>query len=91
MEEFMKSSRELQESRQILIDEYLTEQQKIRDEEIYWEDVHYAAAKIQAVWRGYMVRHRLGHYRNVFDRIKVKKKKGKKGKKEKKGKKPKKK
>lgn len=85
LEKFMEDSRELQATRQITIDEYLAEQQVVKDEKYYWETVHKCATKIQALWRGYMVRHRIGRYRHVFDKnALMKKKKGAKGKKGKK-------
>lgn len=61
--------------RQITVDEFLAEEQKVKDEEIYWETVNRVAAKIQAVWRGYMVRHRLGRYNYLFEKYRLRRKK----------------
>ncbi|KAJ8670106.1 hypothetical protein QAD02_001365 [Eretmocerus hayati] len=83
--EFMEKSRELQAERHVLVGAYLDEQKRIEDEIKYTAAVNRAATLIQAIWKGYMVRHRLGPYADwaniVRKKSKKSKKKGKKGKK----------
>lgn len=72
----------LQEERQKLINQYLAEEDNLKMDEEYKRAVNKAAVLIQSLWKGYMVRHRLGRYKRVFETLKNKrKKKGKKRKK----------
>lgn len=74
----MQESRNLQKERQIFIDAYIEEQEKIKSEMDYWDAVNSAATLIQAVWRGYMVRHELGPFVGLKKKVGRKPKKSKK-------------
>ncbi|XP_032452821.1 uncharacterized protein LOC103318122 isoform X1 [Nasonia vitripennis] len=78
MKEFMQESRILQKERQIFIDAYVEEQEKIKSEMDYVDAVNSAATLIQAIWRGYMVRHELGPFFGLKKKIGKRPKKSKK-------------
>ncbi|CAB0041386.1 unnamed protein product [Trichogramma brassicae] len=84
IEEELEKLEELRAERQVLVDEYEAEQQRILDEIEYWKAVHRAATIVQSQWRGYMVRHELGEFANLKVLLLKAKKKKKKGKKKKK-------
>ncbi|XP_058799313.1 dynein regulatory complex protein 9 [Phymastichus coffea] len=79
LQESLEKIRDLQKERQVVVDEYMEEQKKINDENEYWKTVNEQATIIQSIWRGYMVRHRLGPFDAIFKlAAKRKKKKSKK-------------
>jgi hypothetical protein len=62
----------------------LEEQKKVDDEKEYWKSVNESATIIQAIWRGYMVRHKLGCFSEIgYKKPRKTRKKSKKSKKNK--------
>ncbi|RLU14900.1 hypothetical protein DMN91_012787 [Ooceraea biroi] len=61
-----------------LIDEYISEERRLREEAEHRGKLHKAATVIQSRWRGHMVRRELGKYKNLRKRLKRRKKLSKK-------------
>ena len=68
----------LKNKRQKLIDECNEEREKRRLKREHEALLNKSARKIQAQWRGFMVRHRLGRYKDLFTKLKNRKEKKKK-------------
>ncbi|XP_063974594.1 uncharacterized protein LOC135161180 [Diachasmimorpha longicaudata] len=60
--------------RQRFIDDCVMRRTAMADERAYWDAIHRAAAVIQALWRGFMVRGQLGPYRGLWRALKKRKK-----------------
>lgn len=73
----MKKMRALKEKQE----EFIEESKRLIEEAKHREKLNKAATIIQSIWRGYVVRHQLGKYKNLWKRKKRKKprKKMKKG------------
>lgn len=61
----MEEMRTLIDKRQKIIDEHIAEDKRLQEE----AKLNRAATIIQAKWRGYMVRHQLGKYKNLLKRL----------------------
>ncbi|XP_011504448.1 PREDICTED: IQ domain-containing protein D-like [Ceratosolen solmsi marchali] len=59
---FLLESRKLYDERQIVVDKDLEEKNRENEKIEYWKTINDWATVIQAVWRGYMVRHKLGPF-----------------------------
>jgi len=71
----MRFSRDKQEE---LINACIIEERRLREEIEEINRLNRAAIIIQAAWKGYMVRHELGKYKNLRKRLKKRKRKKKK-------------
>jgi len=67
----MRFSRDKQEE---LINKCIIEERRLREEVEEINKLYRAATIIQAAWKGYMVRHELGKYKNLRKRLKKRKK-----------------
>ncbi|KAK0175112.1 hypothetical protein PV327_008892 [Microctonus hyperodae] len=56
--------------RQAFIDEFEKEKREKVKEAEYRMEIHKAATIIQSIWRGYMVRHQLAQYQQLWDKLK---------------------
>lgn len=54
-------------------EEFIDESKRLEKEAKYREKLNKAATIIQSIWRGYMVRHKLGEYKSLRKRKKRKK------------------
>ncbi|XP_066601137.1 dynein regulatory complex protein 9-like [Prorops nasuta] len=79
----LENLRLMVEREQNTVNRIKAEREEIKREEEYWSVVHRAAKVIQSLWKGYMVRHQLGEYKDLWLKLK-KRKKGQKGKRKKK-------
>ncbi|XP_050455609.1 dynein regulatory complex protein 9-like isoform X2 [Cataglyphis hispanica] len=70
----IEEMRDLIDKQQKLIDESIVEQKRLQEE----AKLNKAATIIQSIWKGYMVRHELGKYKNLLKRLRKRKKLGKK-------------
>lgn len=70
----MENMRVLMDKRQEIIEECITEEEKLKKE----EKLNEAATLIQSIWRGHMVRQQLGKYKGLRKRLKKQKKLNKK-------------
>lgn len=62
--------RALRDKRQEFIDECIAEEKRLHEEARYQEKLHKAATIIQSIWRGHMVRHKLGGFKDSGKRTK---------------------
>ncbi|KAI4498514.1 hypothetical protein M0802_006449 [Mischocyttarus mexicanus] len=65
--------RVMKDEREAIINANLAEMKRLEEEAKYQATLDHAATIIQSVWRGYMVRHQLGEYKDL--RIKLRKRK----------------
>lgn len=63
----------ISDQKQAFIDECEAEKGKQVKEAEYWSAIHAAATSIQALWRGYIVRHELGRYKGLKGKLKRRK------------------
>lgn len=66
----MEKMRDLIDKQQKLIDECIAEEKRLQEE----AKLNKAATIIQSIWKGYMVRHQLGQYKNLLKRLRKQKK-----------------
>ncbi|KAI4479935.1 hypothetical protein M0804_010674 [Polistes exclamans] len=66
--------RAMKDERDAIIDANLAEIKRLEDEAKYQAILDRAATIIQSVWRGYMVRHQLGEYKDLRVRLRKRKK-----------------
>lgn len=57
--------RALRDKRQEFIDECIAEEKRLQEETKYLEKLNKAATIIQSIWRGYVVRKKLGQYKDL--------------------------
>ncbi|XP_033225842.1 dynein regulatory complex protein 9-like [Belonocnema kinseyi] len=72
--ENLKELNSLYAERQAFIDECYEEEERIRREEEYRKTLNKSALRIQSFWRGYMVRKQLGKYKELWTRLRKRKK-----------------
>ncbi|XP_015120811.1 dynein regulatory complex protein 9 [Diachasma alloeum] len=70
----LERNTKLSRERQEFIDDCVTRRKVMAEEKAYWDAIHRAAAVIQALWRGCMVRRQLGPYRGLRKALKKRKK-----------------
>ncbi|KAK2578724.1 hypothetical protein KPH14_007800 [Odynerus spinipes] len=66
--------RAVRDERQAFIDACLAEIRRIEEEAKYQETINRAATIIQAAWRGYMVRHEVGEFKDLRAQLRKRKK-----------------